>query len=495
MVENNNSRSFVVNLSERAHPYHAENLELWQDCYLAYRGGKEFIYDALERHSLEFEEDFERRRNRAFYFNFVKRIVNAMTDVIYDSMIVRPSPSDYPVIAPFYRRASNFGESYNTFTRRMSKMSSVFGWVVVAVEHYASKPPTLADVEAGKSYPRLSLYTPLEFVDWVKDGDKFSYGLVRRTIYRRADLNDPLSEIIELEEHIVYTDKYIVIVQGDDVVGEYKHSLGRAPLVLVNDSTVDEFGFSEPLIKDVSRIARALVNWLSVIDEVFERQTLSQLVCPDDGSLHEEAQTLVEQHGPEIFTDLSEIEDYTKIVLKRIGTSKIFTYPANAGHPPQYISPPASNIGDAWDIIMQLAATMFFLVGLGGVREDLYTSSSKARQSVLSLMQSYLQDKASNLQTAEEEILSLYFAYMPEQARPSRIEVRYPAEIDVGPYIEFFSTVLEMLKVNLSEEFNKVMAKRLVDKCPYITMEEKDRIKRQIEEKGVQIPIIDSTKR
>ena len=125
---------------------------------------------------------------------------------------------------------------------------------------------------------------------------------------------------------------------------------------------------------------------------------------------------------------------------------------------------------------------MFFLVGLGGVREYLFTASSKARQSAITLMQSYLKDKAANLQAAEEEIFNIYFSYMPEVSRPDSIEVKYPAEIDVGPFMEFFGNAVESLvKPNISPEFNKTILKKLVDKCPYFTEEEKERIKKEIE--------------
>ena len=342
-----------IDLSNRQHPYHQDRIDEWEECYLAYKGGRNFIESVIRRHQLEFAEDFETRKVRAFYLNFIKRIVNAMTDIIFDNIIIRPDPAKYPVLKPFLRRASYFGEPFDMFARRVSKMSSVFGWVVCAVEFFSDKAPTLADVEEGKAYPRLKMYTPLEFVDWARDGDKFTYGLVNRTVYVKADPNDPLSEIVEVDEYTIYTDKEVEVVRDGEIVASYKHNLGYAPLVLVNDGTVDEFGFSEPLIKDAARIAATLVNWLSVLDEVFERQALSQLACPDDGSLYEQAAELFEQAGSTAPT-IGSIDDYTRLVLKKVGTSKIFTYPANSGHPPQYISPPASDMRIGWQIVMSL---------------------------------------------------------------------------------------------------------------------------------------------
>jgi len=476
----------ITSLSELVHPYHQENYEMWQECYLSYKGGAEFIERSIRRHQLEFEDDFEIRKERAFYLNFVKRIVNAMTDIIFDNIIVRPSAQKYPILRPFYRKASYFGESYDVFARRMSKLSSVFGWVVVGVEFLAGSMPTQADVVSGRNYPRLALYTPLEFVDWSRVGDRFSYGLVKRTAYVRSKQGAPLQEV---DEYILFTDKTISIYHDGHLVGSFSHDLGYAPLVLVNDSTVDEFGFSDPLIKDIAKIAGILVNWLSVLDEIFERQTLSQLVCPDDGSLREEAAALMEEEaiyeGMSQRMDLTALANLERRVLKRIGKSKIFTYPANAGHPPQYISPPGSDMRIGWEIIMQLATTIFFLVGLGGIREDAFSASSKARQSALSLMQSYLKDKASNLQSAEESILRIYFDYvgMGDVFDKDQVEVRYPAEIDAGPYVEFFETTIKsLLGPNISPTFNKAILQRLVDKCPYLTTEEKEQIKLEIGE-------------
>lgn len=472
-----------IEVSDVAHPYHTSNVSLWRECHLAFRGGKEFIEYVISRHQLELDDDFYIRKKRAFYLNFVKRIVNTMTDIIFDNMIVRPTIDKYKVLKPFYKKASFYGESYETFIRRVSKLSSVFGWVVVAVDFFGTKVPTLADVENGVAYPRLRLFTPLEFVDWQRNGDGFKYGVVKREVYVKEDPDNPFSETKNIDEYILYTDKEVVVIREDVISARYKHNLGFAPLILVNDSTVDEFGFSEPLIKDASRIAATIVNWSSVLDEVFSRQTLSQLVYPNEGSIEEEAARLLDRSNIQgQISNLDDLANFEKLVLKKIGTAKVFTYPANAGHPPQYISPPASDMRIGWEIIMQLAQVMFFLVGLGSVREDIYTASSKARESALSLMKSYLKDKANNLQTAEENILQTFFAYMPPSICPASIEVKYPAEIDPGPYIDFFNaTVQSLIKPNISTEFNKAILKKLVDKCPYLTDEEKSVIKDEID--------------
>ena len=79
--------------------------------------------------------------------------------------------------------------------------------------------------------------------------------------------------------------------------------------------------------RDVKGITRKnLLNeeWddVSNIDEMIERQTFSQLICPDDGTLSEQN----EDNNP----------------LKKIGTSHIFTFPSDTGHPPSFISPDTS---------------------------------------------------------------------------------------------------------------------------------------------------------
>lgn len=474
----------MVDYSSRNHPYRtSERLDLWDFCYKAYKGGDPFIDFALVRHPMEDADDFLVRKKRAFYLNFVKRIVNTMTDIIFDNIIVRPDTETFPVLAPFYRRASYFGETFDKFIRRCSKLSSVFGWVIITVDFFSESSPSIADVEAGRAYPKLRMFNPLEVIDWSRRGEKFNFLLIKREVYYRPNSK---SEITKTDEYIVYDENTVEIVRDNKIVNVYTHNLGYAPVVLLNDSIVDEFGFSDPLISDIVYMAKALVNWCSVLDEVFAKQALSQLAFPDDGSLYEEAAKVAENILDQtiIDGDISslEVKDYTWHVLKKVGSAKIFTFPSNTGHPPLYISPPAGELRTAWEIIMSLAPLMFFLVGLGSLREDAFTNSSKAREMAMSITSSYLKDKASNLQLAEENIFNIYFDYMPEIVKPENsIYVSYPAEIDAGSYIDYFKNVVDsLISRNISPTFNKSILYRLIDACPYISQSQKEIIKKEI---------------
>ena len=61
-------------LFQRRHERYLRQLESWRRSAAAYSGGADYIAEALIRHLSEIEPEFLERRNRAYYFNYPRRI-------------------------------------------------------------------------------------------------------------------------------------------------------------------------------------------------------------------------------------------------------------------------------------------------------------------------------------------------------------------------------------------------------------------------------------
>ena len=66
-------------LFQRRHERYLRQLESWRRIAAAYSGGADYIAKALIRHLSEIEPEFLERRNRAYYFNYPRRIARLIT--------------------------------------------------------------------------------------------------------------------------------------------------------------------------------------------------------------------------------------------------------------------------------------------------------------------------------------------------------------------------------------------------------------------------------
>ena len=66
----------------RRHPEYSANESRWKHANSAYRGGKNYIDQALIRHVSEIDIEFAERRRRAYYFNYPRAIAQKITQYV-----------------------------------------------------------------------------------------------------------------------------------------------------------------------------------------------------------------------------------------------------------------------------------------------------------------------------------------------------------------------------------------------------------------------------
>ena len=220
---------------------------------------------------------------------------------------------------------------------------------------------------------------------------------------------------------------------------------------MVKNMGESQGGISLSTIKDIAYVNRAIFNWCSNIDEMIERQTFSQLTCPDDGSLAEQAEAK---------------KQFGENPLAEVGTSAIFTFPANAGHPPRFISPDTSQIEVIWEMVLSHIKQIYIMAGLAGTAVDVSASSGRAKQQQFYSVEANLSAKASNLAKAESEIMKMYYEIMTgkEATDESIYQVVYPSSFDVLNFVDYLKYSFDVISKNISGKLVKYMAKELASK-------------------------------
>jgi hypothetical protein len=459
-----------IKIADRKHPKYEDNEDKWELYYSAAKGGDDFVTDEnLFSHRLEESDDYDERLQRAYFLNFCDTLPKMINSYIMKESIDRPPDEKLT-----YFRSNVDGQrlAITDLIKRSGYLSSVFGVVhiLLTMPFKTSSPITKAQEKELKLTPKIRIVKPTELVDWSTDSNgDLNWIVVKYSYYRDEDITIKREE----EEHfLVYTKEEWWIEDqdgnkiklGDKEESSGKNPLGYIPLVTIYHNTMEDDKVGESLLKDIVYINRTILNWCSCIDEQIERQTFSQLVVPDDGSLSEKNE---DEEDP----------------LHQIGTSSVWTFSGDATHPPQFISPDVANIQTIWSLVIDHIKEIYRLARLIGSSEDMYASvSGRSKQMGFMSVNSALVEKASSYQKAENDISKIVYDYLGEDYS-KYVPVKYPTTFDIAALQDELDSILKVMERNFSVRLNKTLQKKVAAKSlPTITDDIKSEIEQEIED-------------
>ena len=437
-----------IRLATREHPLYLDNLGLWEMYLDAAMGGENFINDDyILTHRLEDDDDYKERVERGYYLNFCDAIPSIYNSYIFKAGVERPPDK---VLEKFRSNVDGRGTEISDYVKKLGFYSSIFGVIHALVDMpYLNKDiVSKRDSEEYGLYPYCSIVYPMQLVDWSLDRyGNFRWVVIKSTYYRDIDpdverIQEDHYKLITRDEWRVEDEDGIIVTFDDGAPNRGKNELGIVPIVTMYHKDINDDKVGESMIKDIVYVNKTILNWTSCIDEQIERQTFSQLVVPDDGSLAE----------------ASETEDDP---LKKLGTAHAYTFPADATHPPSFISPDTSTISVIWDLVVDHIKEMYRMGGLQGGTSDLYTSRS-GRQSQMSFMgvNSSIAEKSIRYEKFENAISRLAYLQLNEDV--SKYEsVKYPSEFDVVALNEEIDALFKIMERNFSGVLNKTMMKNV----------------------------------
>uniref|UniRef100_A0A6M3JWI8 Putative portal protein n=1 Tax=viral metagenome TaxID=1070528 RepID=A0A6M3JWI8_9ZZZZ len=429
----------LIKLADRVHPLYEYNKETWELYFDSVKGGDEFITeDNLFSHRLEDPEDYDERLERGYYLNYCDTIPSIYNSFIFRSNIERP-PDDS--IKDFRANVDGRGTDISAYIKRAGYFSSVFGVMHILVDINSEGGRIISKADEKNLRPYCSMIYPTKLRDWaVDDFGNFIWVLIESEYY---DDKDPLYER-EIRKHYKLITKEYWKVEDEEgnLVESGINSLGYIPIITMyhKDLTDDKVG--ESMLKDIVYVNRTIMNWCSCIDEMIERQTFSQLVLPDDGTLAEASET-----GDD--------------PLIRVSTSSVWTANAESRWPPQFISPNVENITTIWSLVLDHVKEMFRMAGLIGSSDDLYVSrSGRAAQMGFLGVNSSLAEKAAKYQEFENTISKMVYEYMGRDMDDFK-EVKYPDSFDVTALSEEITTYFSIMERNFSTTLNKTIMRSI----------------------------------
>lgn len=450
----------AIELAKRTHPEYDAKIKEWMLYQMSAEGGAAFLTDEnLFSHRLEDSEDFEERLQRAYYLNFCDTVPSMYNSYIFKEGVERPSNEN---LAEFRKNVDGKGTNISEFMKIAGYWSSVFGVVHILINQPApgSTITTKRDQKENEQYPYARLIFPSQLKDWSVDSKgNFKWVLIENTYYN--DVDPKLEREEELHYMLITPDAWEIqdengekVTFDDGSQSTGTNELGYIPLYTMYHKTGRAEKIGQSLLKDIVYINRIVFNWCSCLDEQIERQTFSQLVIPDDGSLADR-----EESGE-------------TSVLRKIGTSSLWTFPAEAKHAPQFISPNVENLSTIWNLVEDHIKEIFRLSGLQGGTSDLYSSRS-GRQSQYSFLgvNSALAEKSSSYQEAENQISMIALNFMGVDTSDFS-DVQYPTKFDIKALEDEIDGIFKILERNFSPQLNKALQKSVARKVlPQATQE------------------------
>lgn len=463
-----------LKINERTHPLYNKYLSEWEFYIESALGGKRYYdnEDNLFTHRLEDQAgDYDDRLDRSYYLNFCNLVCSIYADYIFKEKIRRPP---HIALDDFRSNIDGRGTDINTFMNQVSWLSSVYGQIHIVIDSpYAEDvdvPLHIYKMNKERFDPYAVIVAPQDLRDWsVDEFGNLNWVLIRSRGY--DDMNPQIGRKDATAYRLITREYWEIYDANGTVVSRGKNELGEVYMVTCynSDANIDLIG--ESLITDISRVNRIMYNWCSNIDEMIERQTFSQLVMPEDP--HAELQETAEGGDP----------------LRAIGSSTIFTFPATAGQPPQFISPDRQQIDVIWKMIENHKDLIYELAGLGTVG-----SSSKFLSQRSGISQAYqflsitasLAKKATKLERTENAINRLVLKWREQGDVEEKVE--YPSQFDVLSLTETMQTAFQIAAQNFSTTLNIELLKNLAKKAaPVLPEETLNKIYKEIEDNEGQI--------
>lgn len=456
------SQKQLKKLLERRHPLYAALLPHWNFLEATYDGGREWFDANLFRYHKEGVSEFDDRKKRAYRPNHTREVVDTVNKYIFKGEISRREDDAPDSVKAHWKQATLSRRDMTDFMRLVSQKSSIFGkvWVVTDSNAPPGQPISVADAKAAGVRTYSYIVKPQNALDMAFDdlGD-LEWFLLREN-YRDDDL---LGSGEVTVRYRLWTRTHWALfgekAKGRDkeytVIKTGEHGLGVVPITASDHVIAEDQYWANGLIDDVAYLDRAVANYLSNLDAIIQDQTFSQLVIPAQAIMPDD-------------------EGEKKII--EMGTRRIFTYDAQAGVMPTFISPDPSQATLILSVITKVIGEIYHAVGMAGERtkEDnaagIDNSSGVAKAYDFERMNAMLASKAQALELVENRVAGIVRLYHDDGEPETVFEdeksdlIAYPANFDVRSLYDEFEIASQLALLAAPDKVRQEQMKLLIDK-------------------------------
>ena len=356
----------------------------------------------------------------------------------------------------FWKEATLNRQSVTEFIKGVSKKGSIFGraWIVIDNNKRSDETVSKADEKSGAVRTYAYVVEPEHALDMSYDDEGvLNWILIHEQI---RDDEDPINSSGKMVDRyrLWERDQWTLFTAHKDgkkvtieIEGPFEHNLGIVPVIPANCTICDDPYEAPALIDDVAYLDRAVANYLSNLDAIIQDQTFSQLVMPAQGLVPGES-------------------EYDKLV--EMGTKRVFTYDAEGGGKPEYISPDVKQAQIILAVISKIINEIYHTVGLAGERtkednsQGIDNSSGVAKAYDFERVNSLLAAKADSLELIENQICAIVAKWNGEEV--SENLVAYPEDFDVRGLHDEFDIAARLTLIEAPDAVRRQQMESVIDK-------------------------------
>ena len=143
--------------------YDKTGYDFLEDAYSGGGGFKDGRY--LIPHPREDYEKLLNRKELAYYSNFVKPVVDSLTNPIFRKPIARDWEGQSHYLSSFLEDVDKLGSSMNRFMKKAARLARLHGSIFIVVDNTAELDKTVAEATQKRAFPYLYMIKPNQVLE------------------------------------------------------------------------------------------------------------------------------------------------------------------------------------------------------------------------------------------------------------------------------------------------------------------------------------------
>lgn len=394
---------------------------------------------------------YEQRKRSAYYKNFVKPILRAMIEPVFNDPVVRSitddndNPIDGTLFNEFILNADNAGRTLQMLTQDAVRKARLHGVSFIVMDNFEAEeqPPTLSEARQERVFP----YAYIRQADSVESYQMDKWGNLTSIMFREQPEKVVLKDgemheeerwrVWDTNEVIVYKkeeDKYL----NNDTkpkwveVSRHYHGLGRVPVISLYAISREDYDgiLVDPPLYDIAKLNYAIYNSDSEIRDLERSQGFTIFYIQADNS--------------------------GKAVT--VGPRNLLIIPTDSNIPPGTLAPDPGVLSGLVENNSKMVEHLYRLAEQNGVVGVENASSGIAKSYDFYALEGVLKHTASMAVWLEDQIADLFKLYTSEVFN---FQADYPHDFQPQSVGDEISTYVEAYeKIAKSPKFKKKLEEK-----------------------------------
>lgn len=421
----------------------------WKLILNSYKGGVDFSNAGyLIRYPKESVASFNKRKERAVYFNQMSPVVDIISGLLFLNEPIRTIPNDLKYLLD---STTGKDKKLNEFMRLVAAYSFMFtcGILIDSPSFDSEEIKTKRDRTENKINPYAILYMPFKIrdfnisptdgsLDWVLLDDSYT------------EHSDPYVVSKNITKYTLWTRTYFQTFEKEERSSEinasekFAHPIGYVPFKFVSWRDDNEDFIAETICEDIAMVCKLIYNNMSYMDEMLASGTFKMLAYPSkDGNIP----AAMESGG--------------------VGALSVIPYDISAPQPPSFIGAELSGIDPFIKAIEFYMSEILKKVGLSTDETKEFVKSGAAKKIDFQKMRALLVSGALMMGKTEEWIFKTAAKWEKslESKKIEEIKMEYTSAFsdeDLQTEVTMLTTLLVQPIKKLRIEVLNLLVKKLL---------------------------------